>query len=104
MLKRIRRSGRRLLSPDVWKVRLLFWSGAVLVGLLATLFAYGTEWANHLFSDQVVARSAWLPLLVTPLGLLLIVWLTRRYVPEARGSGIPQAMAPVVDSLKRFHG
>ncbi|BAZ95120.1 chloride channel protein [Thiohalobacter thiocyanaticus] len=93
MLQRIRRSSRRLLSPDVWKVRILFWSGAVLVGLLATLFAWGTEWANHLFSREVVARSAWLPLLITPLGLLLIVWLTRRFVPEARGSGIPQAIA-----------
>ncbi|HSH29630.1 MAG TPA: chloride channel protein, partial [Thiohalobacter sp.] len=93
MLQRIRRSSRRLLSPDVWKVRILFWSGAVLVGLLATLFAWGTEWANHLFSREVVARSTWLPLLITPLGLLLIVWLTRRFVPEARGSGIPQAIA-----------
>ncbi len=41
----------------------------------------------------MLAISPYLPLLVTPLGLALIVFLTRKYFPEARGSGIPQTIA-----------
>lgn len=92
MLKRIRYTGRELLSPDAWKTRLVFWSGAVVVGLLATGFALGTEYANELF-HQGASQWAYLPFIVCPLGLVLIAWLTQRFVPEARGSGIPQAIA-----------
>ncbi|WJW75137.1 chloride channel protein [Thiohalobacter sp. IOR34] len=92
MLHRIRKSGRELLSPEAWKTRIVFWSGAVVVGLLAALFAYGTEYANEIFAEGASAY-AWLPFLLSPLGLGLIAWLTRRYVPGASGSGIPQAIA-----------
>ncbi len=34
-----------------------------------------------------------MPLLITPSVFALIVWLTNRYVPDARGSGIPQIIA-----------
>ncbi len=92
MFERFRDSGIDLTSAEAWKARIVFWSGAVLVGLLATLFAWGTEYANEFFIERAHER-AWLPLLASPLGLLLVVWLTRRYVPGARGSGIPQAVA-----------
>lgn len=92
MFKRIRHSGKELLSPDAWKTRLVFWSGAVVVGLLATAFALATEQANEFFLKGV-QHWPYLPFLITPLGLVLVAWLTRRFVPEARGSGIPQAIA-----------
>ena len=41
----------------------------------------------------MLAISSYLPLLVTPLGLALIVYITRKYFPGAQGSGIPQVIA-----------
>ncbi|RMG31473.1 MAG: chloride channel protein [Gammaproteobacteria bacterium] len=92
MLGRLKKTGQDLVSADAWKARIVFWSGAVLVGLLATLFAWSTEVANELFIRHAHAYPA-LPFVLSPLGLLLVVWLTRRYVPGASGSGIPQAIA-----------
>lgn len=77
---------------QVWVGRLVFWGGAIGVGLLAVLFAELSESLSHLFS-QGAARYWWLPLLLTPLGGALFVWLTRRYFVGAEGSGIPQALA-----------
>ncbi len=88
----IRRTLIELLSADAWKARIVFWCGAVLVGVLATLFAWGTEEANALFLGSA-ARWPFMPLLLTPVGLVVVVWLTRRFVPGAKGSGIPQAIA-----------
>jgi len=75
-----------------WKRRLIFWSGAVCVGLVAILFAVACEKANDLF-HKLLAISPYLPLLITPVGLVLIVIITRRFFPGSQGSGIPQAIA-----------
>src|SRR3546814_19320677 len=43
-----------------------------------------------------MAWTTWLPaisLLLAPLGITAIVWVTRRLVPTAAGSGIPQVLA-----------
>jgi len=66
--------------------------GAILIGLVALLFASVSDLAQHLFAT-VAGRAGLLPLLLTPAGFALLVWLTRRYVPDARGSGIPQVIA-----------
>ncbi len=92
MLHHLRRSGRNLLSPDAWKIRILFWSGAVIVGLVATGFAIATEQVNHLFHD-IIAWSEYAPFLLCPLGLVLVSWLTRTWFPGSQGSGIPQTIA-----------
>lgn len=75
-----------------WKRRLVFWSGAISVGLIAILFAFACELANDAF-HKLVAISPYLPLLVTPLGLALIVYAVRRFFPGTQGSGIPQTIA-----------
>jgi H+/Cl- antiporter ClcA len=75
-----------------WKRRLVFWSGAVSVGLAAILFAVACEWADGVFHKLLVI-SPYLPLLITPVGIALIVYLTRKYFPGAQGSGIPQVIA-----------
>jgi H+/Cl- antiporter ClcA len=90
--RHLRRSRRTLLSPKAWKVRLVFWAGAVLVGIVCALFAVLAEHANALFF-RVAQHNALLPLVITPLGLVAIAWLTRRIFPGAQGSGIPQAIA-----------
>lgn len=75
-----------------WKRRLVFWSGAVSVGLVAILLAVAAEWANGQF-HRMIAISPYLPLLVTPAGLALIVFITRKFLPDSQGSGIPQTIA-----------
>lgn len=75
-----------------WKRRLVFWCGAISVGLVAILFAIACEWANGIF-HTLLTISPYLPLLLTPLGLVAIVVITRKYFPGAQGSGIPQTIA-----------
>ena len=72
--------------------RIAVLTGAIAIGIVATLFAEVADQAGGLF-DRFAHRWHWLPLLTTPLGFAGIVWLTRRYAPLARGSGIPQVIA-----------
>ena len=67
-------------------------SGAIVLGLVALSFAAAADRANDLFL-MLYGRWHWSPLIVTPVGFALLVWLTRRFAPDARGSGIPQIMA-----------
>lgn len=71
-------------------------AGAVLIGIVATLFAEGADWAADLFS-HFAKRWYWLPLITTPVTFVALVWTTRRYAPLARGSGIPQVIAAQAD-------
>jgi len=99
MRRHLRRSRRKFFSPLAWRVRLVFWLGAVVVGLVCALFAVLAEHANNGFAD--LARQYPLaPLALTPLGLVLIAWLTRRLFPGSQGSGIPQAIAALEMSGK----
>lgn len=75
-----------------WKRRLIFWTGAISVGVVAILFAVASEWADDSF-HRLLGISPYLPLLITPLGFALIVFLTRKYFPGSQGSGIPQTIA-----------
>lgn len=81
-----------LLSVNAWKIRIVLWFGAILVGALAAFFAWSSEWMEearkHLFDEY-----PWAPLLITPLGIMTAVWITRHWAPGAKGSGIPQAIA-----------
>jgi len=90
--KHLRRSRKQILSPQVWRTRLTFWTGALLVGIAATLLAKGSDLAGHYFS-LVLAQYPYAPFLITPMGLMVIAWSTHRFFPGAEGSGIPQAIA-----------
>ncbi|VAW73056.1 Chloride channel protein [hydrothermal vent metagenome] len=92
MLTHIRKSGKHLLSPDAWKVRLIFWAGAVLVGLVASGFAISTVYVEQGF-HTLLRYGDWVPFVLCPAGLVLVSWLTRKVFPGAQGSGIPQSIA-----------
>ncbi len=70
----------------------MFWGGAIALGATAVLFAEGAEAANRLFEKLLTASPYW-PLLLSPAGLALVAWITRRYFPGSQGSGIPQTIA-----------
>ncbi len=85
-----------------FRTRAAILTGAILVGVLATLFAEAADRAALVFGGYA-QRWHWLPLLTTPLGFMALVWLTRRYAPFARGSGIPQVIAAQADPDAATH-
>lgn len=91
---------RELGQFDLWWSRAVVLTYAVLTGLSIVLFARTTEWALSLFFDLQHALW-WSPLLWTPLCTAAIVWVTRRWVPGAAGSGIPQVMAALDSRVER---
>ena len=92
MYKHIKHSGRWLISHKDWKANLVFMVGGAVVGLVAVFMAVASEWANHTFFSMV-DKNEYLPFVVAPAGLVLIVYLTRKFFPGAEGSGIPQVVA-----------
>ena len=82
-------------SP-LWRRRVATGVGAILVGLVALLFAEMANKAIDIFRHWVAAIW-WLPLLVTPIGVTAIAVATRRFTPEGKGSGIPQVIAATDD-------
>jgi H+/Cl- antiporter ClcA len=89
---RARLARHRYLTRHWWLRRVVFWAGAVAVCLTALAFASLATRADALF-HHVVDRIPWLALVITPAGMALGVWLTRRFFPGAQGSGIPQVIA-----------
>jgi H+/Cl- antiporter ClcA len=84
---------------DVWWSRSVVILAAAAAGLTVVGFTWLTEHAIEYFA---ALRTAWwwATLLWMPASAAGIVWLTRRYVPGATGSGIPQVMASLEHSVK----
>ena len=90
--RHLRRNHRKLFSPYAWKVRLVFWAGALVVGAIGAVFALLADRAGALFG-HLVAYGSWVPLVVTPLVMTGLAWATYNVFPGSQGSGIPQAIA-----------
>jgi H+/Cl- antiporter ClcA len=95
-----RHTHRRLLSLPHWRTRVVFWLGAVLVGAVSAAFAMAAQYADSNFR-MLAAASPYIGLCVPPVGLMLVAWLTHRFVPQAGGSGIPQTVAAL--KLRKEH-
>ncbi len=91
MRRHIRRIKFRFLRPRPLHMQLIFWGGGILVGVVAAVFAMLGSKADDFFR-ALVHYNQYLPLLVTPAGFVLGVYLTRKYFSGAEGSGIPQAL------------
>jgi len=92
----LRRSRAMWGSRRVWQPRLVFWAGAVSIGIISVLFAVLADKAQALFHMMIGDggdRRFYLPLVVTPLGFVLCAWFAHAFFPGAQGSGIPQAIA-----------
>ncbi|MBS0469770.1 MAG: chloride channel protein [Proteobacteria bacterium] len=75
-----------------WQRRLIFMVGGLVVGLAAVGLAVAADKMQDLFK-AMDGRWPYAPLLVTPLGFGIAVYLATRYFPNTQGSGIPQAIA-----------
>lgn len=92
MLQAFRESNHKIFSPLVWRVRIAFWLAALSVGGAGVGFAVTADHATSLH-EYLIGISPWITLIIAPLGMAALVWTTERFVPEAGGSGIPQAIA-----------
>ncbi|HEX7816898.1 chloride channel protein [Dyella sp.] len=92
-----------LFSPVQWRRRILFWSGAIIVGVAAVGFAQAADYVFELFQRVVHASRFW-PFLITPAVFALLAWLTNGALKPTRGSGIPQAIAALKVEDEAFRG
>jgi H+/Cl- antiporter ClcA len=85
------RHRKLLFSGRRWRMRLVFWGGALAVGGVSVAFAAAATQATRLF--HLLLFAPWVSLVLTPAGFVLSAWLARRFFPGSQGSGIPQAIA-----------
>jgi H+/Cl- antiporter ClcA len=79
-------------ARSIWYRYGIFWVGAVVVGLVAVLYARLIDWGYNTFRT-LEHHHVWLPLILTPAVAALSVWLTRKFFRGSEGSGIPQVIA-----------
>ena len=91
----LRRTQAMWANPRVWRPRLIFWAGALIIGLISVIFAKLADMAQTQFHSltQQGGRTGYLPLVITPMGFVVCAYVAMRYFPNSQGSGIPQAIA-----------
>lgn len=93
--------GHRGLLPGGTLTLILAAVVGLLAGLGAALFTQVissiTGWTYGFASARLESNLWWnLGVIASPaLGLLAVAWLTRRFAPEARGTGVPEVIAAV---------
>jgi len=90
--KPIHKMRRYVLSRRKWKLRVVFWGGAISIGAVAAVFAMATVMADDTFR-HFYQQHPHIALVIPPLGLAVIAALTRYLFKGSEGSGIPQAIA-----------
>lgn len=93
--KLLRRSRVLWGSFSLWRPRLVFWLGAIAIGVVSVAFAQAADLAQRAFSS-ITSSGAYgflLPLIIAPAGFMLSAFLAARIFPNSQGSGIPQAIA-----------
>tara|TARA_R110000824_G_scaffold390760_15_gene587932 strand:+ start:32596 stop:33885 length:1290 start_codon:yes stop_codon:yes gene_type:complete len=75
-----------------WQRRLMFVVGGLIVGAAAVGLAIASDFVQEQF-HRFTGVWPYAPLIVTPLGFALTLYLTNRFFPNSGGSGIPQAIA-----------
>jgi H+/Cl- antiporter ClcA len=90
---------RRLQLRRTWRTAVII-AVAVLGGGAAAMFARLCDLAMGLHA-KILAAAPWGALALLPLGFAGATWATRRFAPEAAGSGIPQVIAA---AEQRWHG
>lgn len=73
----------------VWKQRLVFWLGAIFVGLVIVAMTRLSEWAAQTYR-HLSLDFPWFHFVIPPIGLAFTAWITFRFFPGSERSGIPQ--------------
>ncbi len=81
----------KIVGFDAWQGRIVVWVAAATAGLVIVGFAKATEYAIAFFFS-LQREDWWLPLILTPIAGVVIVWATNRWFAGAGGSGIPQTI------------
>ncbi|WP_431324850.1 chloride channel protein [Rhizobium sp. YTU87027] len=82
-------------ASHLWRPRIVFWCGALAIGVISVGFAKLADVAQRTFAG-LTSTGGWayfLPLVLTPLGFMLSAYLAATLFPNSQGSGIPQAIA-----------
>jgi H+/Cl- antiporter ClcA len=90
----------KLSARRAWRMTWII-AVAVLAGLAAAFFAKLCDQAMGL-NARLYAWARWPTLFLMPLGFAAATWLTRRFAPEASGSGIPQVIAAARERRGRW--
>ncbi|MFV2060198.1 MAG: chloride channel protein [Gammaproteobacteria bacterium] len=90
--KHFHKTHRQVFSIKKWEMRTLFWGFAIIVGIVAALFALASSASDH-FYHYLYKNYPEIAYALPPIGLALIAWLTRNVFKGTEGSGIPQAIA-----------
>lgn len=96
-----RNLGDELAAGRRWLDRIVVLGYAALTGLVVVGFTLLSEAASDGFERLRLSGpyGPWLTLIWTPLLTVGVVWWTRRFVPAAGGSGIPQTIRALDDDL-----
>lgn len=71
-----------------------FWIGAFISGAVAVLYAKLFSFAEY-GTEYIFKKGSWFFFIITPVCFVLAWWLTSKYAPFAKGSGIPQVTAAI---------
>jgi H+/Cl- antiporter ClcA len=84
-----------------WRDRAVVLTYAVITGLAVVAFTLLAEVGSAGFDRvlHVAAIGRWLPLVWTPALTVALLWWTQRFAPGTQGSGIPQVVAALDESL-----
>ena len=90
-----------LLEPHPWWDRAVVLAWAAATGLVVVGFTLLAEGASHAFDwlTSDAGAGPWAALVVTPLLTVMVVDWTRKFVPGAAGSGIPQVVRALDQDL-----
>jgi H+/Cl- antiporter ClcA len=81
-------------SLKAWYERLVVLFAAVCVGFLVVGFSKLSNYSIQCFWRYQKVYW-WLPLIITPVAGMVIVWFTNRWFSGSKGSGIPQTIAAI---------
>jgi H+/Cl- antiporter ClcA len=92
---------RELAAGPHWIDRAVVLAYSVGTGLVVVFLALLAERASEAFDHlrRIATWGPWLALAWTPALTVAVVWWTRRFAPGAQGSGIPQVLAALDDSM-----
>lgn len=85
-----------------WRLQIFFWLASIVVGCASIFFAQLADTMSFL-QKAWFAHFVLFYIVLAPLGVGLLVWLTEKFFPQASGSGIPQVIAALRLSTEDKH-